>query len=89
MACLVLGMFAVPIACIFRGLKQQYGLIISMGLFLVYYTMLSLGVTFGESGVLTPVIGLWLPNVTFAIISVVSAQVGGYGTFISVSGFRF
>lgn len=71
MACLVLGMFAVPIACIFRGLKQQYGLIISMGLFLVYYTMLSLGVTFGESGVLTPVIGLWLPNVTFAIISVV------------------
>ncbi len=70
-ACLVLGMFAVPIACIFRGLKQQYGLIISMGLFLVYYTMLSLGVTFGESGVLTPVIGLWLPNITFAVISVV------------------
>lgn len=70
-ACLVLGMFAVPIACIFRGLKQQYGLIISMGLFLVYYTMLSLGVTFGESGVLTPVVGLWLPNITFAVISVV------------------
>jgi lipopolysaccharide export system permease protein len=70
-ACLVLGLFAVPIACIFKGLKQQYGLIISMGLFLVYYTMLSLGVTFGESGVLAPVIGLWLPNVTFAIISVV------------------
>lgn len=70
-ACLVLGMFAVPIACIFRGLKQQYGIIISMGLFLVYYTMLSLGVTFGESGVLNPVIGLWLPNITFAVISVI------------------
>ncbi|WP_027722837.1 LPS export ABC transporter permease LptF [Maridesulfovibrio zosterae] len=70
-ACLVLGMFAMPIACLFRGLKQQYGLLISMGLFLVYYTMLSLGVTFGESGVLTPVIGLWAPNVTFAIISIV------------------
>ncbi|CCO24644.1 LPS export ABC transporter permease LptF [Maridesulfovibrio hydrothermalis] len=68
-ACLVLGMFAMPIACIFRGMKQQYGLIISMGLFLVYYTMLSLGVTFGESGTLTPVIGLWLPNVSFAIVS--------------------
>lgn len=65
-ACLVLGMFAMPIACIFRGLKQQYGLIISMGLFLVYYTMLSLGITFGESGTLSPVVGLWTPNVIFA-----------------------
>ncbi len=65
-ACLVLGMFAMPIACIFRGLKQQYGLIISMGLFLVYYTMLSLGITFGESGTLSPVVGLWTPNIIFA-----------------------
>ncbi|SME94859.1 LPS export ABC transporter permease LptF [Desulfovibrio gilichinskyi] len=69
-ACLVLGMFAMPIACIFKGLKQQYGLVISMGLFLVYYTMLSLGITLGESGSLSPIIGLWAPNVLFAVLSI-------------------
>ena len=69
-ACLVLGMFAMPIACIFRGLKQQYGLVISMGLFLVYYTMLSLGITLGESGTLSPLIGLWTPNIIFAVLSI-------------------
>lgn len=69
-ACLVLGMFAMPIACIFRGLKQQYGLILSMGLFLIYYTLLSLGISLGESGTLNPLIGLWAPNIIFAITSI-------------------
>lgn len=64
--CFVLGMFAMPIACVFRGLKQQYGLVLSMGLFLVYYTMFSVAVSLGETGTLDPRLGLWMPNVLFA-----------------------
>ncbi|MBN2141329.1 MAG: LPS export ABC transporter permease LptF [Desulfovibrionaceae bacterium] len=68
--CFVLGLFALPVACVFRGLRQQYGLILSMGLFLVYYTLFSLGITLGESGALHPAVGLWFPNVLFTAAGV-------------------
>lgn len=68
-ACFVLGMFAMPVACIFRGLKQQYGLFLSLGLFLVYYTMFSFGTSLGESGVFIPWVLLWSPNILFAAVS--------------------
>jgi len=67
--CLILGMFAFPIASVFRGLRQQYGLMLSMGLFLVYYSMFSVGTGLGEAGTLSPYIGLWFPNVLFAAIA--------------------
>ncbi|WP_147821465.1 LPS export ABC transporter permease LptF [Salidesulfovibrio onnuriiensis] len=67
--CLILGMFAFPIASVFRGLRQQYGLMLSMGLFLVYYSLFSVGTGLGEAGTLSPYIGLWLPNILFAIIA--------------------
>lgn len=68
-ACFVLGMFAMPVACLFRGLKQQYGLFLSLGLFLVYYTLFSFGTSLGESAVLPPNVVLWFPNVLFAGLS--------------------
>lgn len=66
--CFVLGLFAMPIACIFRGMKQQYGLVLSMGLFLVYYAMFSFSASFGESGVLAPETGMWGTNLLFFIV---------------------
>lgn len=70
--CLVLGMFAFPMACFFRGLRQQYGLLLSMGLFLLYYTMFSVASGLGETGAFSPFIGLWLPNILFAGVAMVS-----------------
>lgn len=67
-ACLVLGFFALPIACVFRGLRQQYGLVLSLGLFMVYYTLLSLGVSLGEAQTVSPVQALWGPNVLFLAV---------------------
>lgn len=68
LGCLVLGLFAMPIACVFRGMRQQYGLILSMGLFLVYYALFSFAASFGESGVLAPEIGMWGTNGLFLVI---------------------
>ncbi len=68
-ACVVLGMFALPLACSFVGLNRQYGFFLALGLFLVYYSLLSLGLSLGESGVLPPAIGLWLPNALFLALS--------------------
>jgi lipopolysaccharide export system permease protein len=70
LGCIILGMFAIPIAYVFRGLKQQYGLLLSMGLFLVYYSMFSIGVSMGEAGAIKPVFGLWAPNALYVLVAV-------------------
>lgn len=70
LGCLILGMFAIPIAYVFRGLKQQYGLLLSMGLFLLYYSMFSLGVSLGEAGAIAPAYGLWAPNILYVLVAV-------------------
>ncbi|MBG0789999.1 MAG: LPS export ABC transporter permease LptF [Desulfovibrionaceae bacterium] len=67
--CIVLGMFAIPIAYVFRGLKQQYGLLLALGLFLVYYTMFSVGVSMSESGQMPPSVSLWAPNILFVLVA--------------------
>lgn len=74
LGCLILGMFAIPIAYVFRGLKQQYGLVLSMGLFIVYYSMFSIGVSMGESGSIPAVYGLWVPNMLYVFVAVFGAK---------------
>lgn len=74
LGCIILGMFAIPIAYVFRGLKQQYGLVLSMGLFLVYYSMFSIGVSLGEGGSIPPIYGLWAPNFLYIFVAMVGAK---------------
>jgi len=74
LGCLILGLFAIPIAYVFRGLKQQYGLVMAMGLFLVYYSMFSIGVSMGESGSIPPIYGLWLPNILYVLIALLGIK---------------
>lgn len=69
-ACLVLGLFALPVATAFSGLRQSYGLVLALGMFLLYYTLFSVGVSLGESGTLAPEIGLWTPNLLFLGLAV-------------------
>lgn len=64
-ACLSLTIFALPLAAAFEGVHRQMGLILALSMFFVYYSLLSLGFSMGESGTLPPVIGLWTPNLLF------------------------
>ncbi|UIJ38874.1 LPS export ABC transporter permease LptF [Desulfobaculum bizertense] len=66
-ACIVLGLFAVPMASMFGGLHRHWGLLLALGFFLFYYTLLSLGLSLGETGVVPPAIGLWIPNALFSV----------------------
>ena len=68
LACVVLGLFALPMAASFSGLNRQWGLILALGFFLFYYTLLSLGLSLGETGAVPPVFGLWLPNGLFLVV---------------------
>lgn len=88
-ACLVLGLFAIPFACAFEGLKQYLGLVLAMSFFLIYYTLLSVGLTLGETGVLPPAVALWFPNGLFAGVAAwlfrLAAQERGMHLFESIS----
>lgn len=72
--CFVLGFFAMPIACVFTGLRQQVGLVLSLGLFVVYYSLFSVTVSLGETGAL-PQAAVWAPNVLFLGIAAVGLRV--------------
>ena len=67
-ACMVLCIFVIPIATSFQGLKQQTGVLMALLLFLTYYSFLMLGISLGESGDLSPKIGLWVPNAVFLLL---------------------
>lgn len=67
LACLVLGLFSVPIACVFRALKQQHGLVLAMGVFLVYYSLFTVFESMGESSPRIAPYGIWIPNLLFSL----------------------
>jgi len=68
LACLVLGLFSVPIACVFRALKQQHGLLLALGVFLVYYSMLTVAESLGETQPEVASVGVWIPDVLFSCV---------------------
>jgi Predicted permeases len=66
LACLVLGLFSVPIACVFRALKQQHGLVLALGVFLVYYSLLAFAEGMGETRPEVAAVGVWVPDLLFS-----------------------
>ena len=64
-ACLVLGIFALPLAFFFQGLKRQFGLLVCLGAFFLYYVLLTAGMSLAEGGVVAPGLALWMPNILF------------------------
>jgi Predicted permeases len=69
-ACIVLGLFAMPLACMFEGVRRQMGVVLSLVMFLVYYSVFSLGISISESGKIAPVLGLWIPNLLFTVAGI-------------------
>jgi lipopolysaccharide export system permease protein len=69
-ACLVLGLFAVPLACSFESSRKQLGVVLALLAFLTYYSLYSAGITLGESGRLSPIAAMWLPNALFLILGI-------------------
>ncbi len=73
-ACIALGILAVPLGVQSESAKRSSGLGLGLAFFLIYYLMLSAGQVFGEAGVYPPVIGMWVPNIVM----------GGLGLFLVV-----
>jgi lipopolysaccharide export system permease protein len=71
-SCMALGILALPLGLVSRRAKRSYGLVLGIALFLIYFILLSVGWSFGESGTLHPVVGMWAPNTVM----------GGIGLFL-------
>lgn len=72
-ACLLLGLIAMPLGIQPARSQKTWGATLSAGLSLAvlvtYYGILSLGITLAKSGALHPTLALWLPNICFAFIT--------------------
>ena len=73
-ACLALGLVAIPLGMQARRGARSTGTVMGILLFLSYYIMLTVGWSFGESGTLPPVVGMWTPNIVL----------GGIGIFLYI-----
>lgn len=70
LACLALGILAVPLGLQTKSSKKTAGLGIALVFFLLYYLLLSIGWGLSESGLYPPFIGMWVPNVVMAVFGI-------------------
>ncbi|MDL2286244.1 LPS export ABC transporter permease LptF [Desulfococcaceae bacterium OttesenSCG-928-F15] len=62
-ACMVLGFLALGLGVRPMARKSQAGMAVGLFYFVLYYALLTMGRTFGESGVLPPAFAVWTPNI--------------------------
>jgi len=66
-ACLVFGLLSVPLGVNAPRSGKSYGFVIGLFLILIYYIFFSVGKNFGSTGVLHPVVAMWMPNLIFLV----------------------
>jgi LPS export ABC transporter permease LptF/LPS export ABC transporter permease LptG len=69
-AAIVLALMGIPLGISTRKGGKSLGVMLSLGLFFVYYILMAFGRTFAMQGRVSPVIGLWLANVLFAVAGI-------------------
>jgi lipopolysaccharide export system permease protein len=69
-ACIVLGLIAVPLGIMFRLTGRNWGIVLGLIVFLVYYILHSAGWSFGESGAYPPALGMWMPNIIIGLAAI-------------------
>jgi lipopolysaccharide export system permease protein len=60
-----------PLGIIPYKTRRFYGLSVCAGLILAYYSLLIMGETLSEKGLMNPLIAMWLPNVLIGVAGVV------------------
>ena len=70
-ACLALGILAVPLGTNSRRGGRSSGLVVGLLFFLLYYVLLSIGTVFGEKGAYPPIIGMWVPNIVMGSLGLI------------------
>ncbi|MFZ7124659.1 MAG: LPS export ABC transporter permease LptF [Desulfobacterales bacterium] len=61
-ASVALGLIAIPLGLQLKSARKSAGLGMGIVVFLLYYVLMTIGLVLGEEGALSPLIGLWIPN---------------------------
>ena len=69
-ACIVFGLVAVPLGVQPVRAARARGFTLSLAMIFAYYVMLSMGQALAEQDSIPAIVGLWLPNVVFAVLGV-------------------
>ena len=70
LACLVLGLIAVPLGLQVKVKGRNWGIIMGLIVFMVYYLLVTAARTFADSGFYPPALGMWVPNVLLGGVAV-------------------
>ena len=62
-ACFTLGLLAMGLGLKSAFAKKSSGLGLGLACFLIYYALMGFGWSSGKSGILPPVLGMWMPNI--------------------------
>lgn len=65
-ACLSLGLLAFPLGVQSNSLQKSSGFGLGVFFFLLYYCFLAFGWSAGQTGLLPPVVAMWLPNIVMS-----------------------
>ncbi len=68
-ATLILGLMGVPLGIFFGGTGLAGGVSIGLSAFLGYYICMAFFANLGESGVIPPVMAVWMPNLIVGIVA--------------------
>jgi len=66
---LFLPLLAVPLGIVSRRARRSVGVVVGLVMLILFHNVLRFGESMVETGVLPPIIGLWLPGAIFAAIS--------------------
>lgn len=69
-ACITLGILAFSLGVQAASLRRASGFSLAICFFLLYYFLLAVGWSFGETGDYPPAVGMWMPNVVMGSIAV-------------------
>jgi LPS export ABC transporter permease LptF/LPS export ABC transporter permease LptG len=66
----IFSLLAIPLGVISKKGGKSYGFVVSLGIFLVYFVLLSLGENFAKNGRLSPILGPWFGNAVFLALAI-------------------
>jgi lipopolysaccharide export system permease protein len=68
-AAFLMSLIGVPLGASFRAKGRNFGLLIGLIIFVSYYSLFSLGWSFGEAGTIPPLPAVWLADVATLVVT--------------------
>ncbi|MEW6364320.1 MAG: LPS export ABC transporter permease LptG [Acidobacteriota bacterium] len=70
-SCIVFGVLALPLGIVTKKGGKSSGFVLSLGIIIYYYIMITAGEQLAEEGKVSPLLAMWAANITLAVAGVV------------------